>query len=269
MTRAAPLEERSSGGITYMAAETIPARHAFTTRQGGVSGGAYESLNLGENRGDKPENVRDNYRRLGAALGFDARRTVLARQVHGAGVRLVSESDSHELFSPVPYEADGLVTNVPGLALIVFTADCAPVLLCDPIVGVIAAVHCGWRGTAGDILGAAADKMLGLGARRENIRAGVGPSIGRCCFETGPEVPEAMRELLGGGISGLVLPGEKPGKYMTDLRGAIHMRLLQLGLDPGNIAVSDECTMCSRGKYWSHRAAKGGDRGAQAGLIAL
>lgn len=263
-----PFSENNSNGVVYMTADFLGARHAFTTRFGGVSGGVYSSLNLGENRGDEAENVIENHRRLFDALELDPSRKVFTRQVHGAEVRTVTEADAHELFAPIPYEADGLVTNVPGLALVIFIADCVPVLLCDREAGVVAAVHCGWRGTVGDILGAALEKMCGLGARPESIRAAVGPSIGYCCFETGPEVPGAIDELLSGETQGLIRQGANYGKCMVDLRGVNARRLTQLGLSKANIEVSGECTMCMSEKYWSHRAT-GGVRGSQAAVIAL
>ena len=159
------------GGPVYLTASVLPCRHAFTTRYGGVSEGVYESLNLGENRGDDPGRVRENYWLVCQALGVEISSLVFSRQVHDSGVRVVTESDRHELFSPVPYEADALVTDLTGLTLTIFTADCVPVLLCDPAASVIAAAHCGWRSSVQDILGGTVDAMRSLGARAENIRA--------------------------------------------------------------------------------------------------
>ena len=250
-----------------MTSDTISARHAFTTRLGGVSRGIYESLNLGQNRGDDPEKVRENYRILGVALGFDYRDLVFTRQVHGSTVRTVGKNDRHELFSLIPYEADGLVTNASGLPLIVFTADCVPVLMHDPKADVAAAIHCGWRSTVADILGEALSAMSALGARAENITVAIGPAIGKCCFEVGPEVSKAIRDLLGTDAEAFIRPGN-PGKFYADLHGVCRARLLQLGLNSGNIALSDECTVCSHEKYWSHRHTKG-KRGSQAAVIML
>ena len=157
-------EHRHANGVVYLTAPTVAARHGFTTRLGGVSRGALASLNLAMSRDPSPEAVRENYRRLGEATGIDTAHMAFTRQVHGAEVRAVADADAHTLGTPVPYAADGLVTNVPGLALICFTADCVPVLLCDEENGVIAAVHCGWRSSVQDILGAAVRQMRAPGA---------------------------------------------------------------------------------------------------------
>ena len=215
------------------------------------------SLDLGEHRGDEPENVRENYRRVKQATGIDTDRLVFTRQVHGREVRIATEADIHTLFTPVPYEADGLVTNIPGLPITCFIADCVPLLMEDTRHGVIAAVHCGWRSTVQDIMAAAVEKMLLLGAQPGEIRAAIGESIGACCFETGPEVPEAVYALLPDWHEGLVRPGKTPDKSYVDLREAIRRRLVQLGVPAEQIAVSDECTMSRPDKYWSHRATKG------------
>lgn len=252
-----------------MTAGNISAKHAFTTRFGGVSKGIWSSLNLGENRGDDTGAVKGNYRRIFAALEMDPDRAVFSKQVHGTQVRVVTAEDARHPYEPFPWEADGLVTAEKGLALIIFTADCVPVLLHDAKSGVIGAVHCGWRSTAGDIEREAIEKMSSLGAEPRRIQAAIGPSVGVCCFETGPEVPEALDAMLGGDSSGLFAP--KPGmagKYMTDLKGAVRRRLIQLGVPDENVSVSEECTICSSDKYWSHRAT-GGARGTQASIIVL
>lgn len=262
-------EHTHRNGVVYMTAPTIPVRHAFSTRLGGVSTGTLASLNLGSNRGDEPENVFRNYDLLGEATGIPVRHMAFTKQVHGGEVRIVSEADVHVFGSPVLYEADGLVTDVPGLALICFTADCVPVLLCDAVHGVIAVVHCGWRSSVADILGNALEKMCALGAVPECICAAIGPAISKCCFEVGDEVIDAVEIWLHGDTAGLYVPkAGVPGKYFLDLKSANARRLRQLSLRGENIAVSDECTMCSHDKYWSHRYTHG-QRGSQGALIVL
>lgn len=252
-----------------MTSSVIAAPHAFTTRFGGVSGGIFESLNLGENRGDEPERVIENYRRLGAALGFDGLGMAYTRQVHGAEVRAVSGADRRAPYGPPVPEADGIVTKTRGLPLVCFTADCVPVLLCDAENGVAGAVHCGWRSSTADILGRAVEKMLSLGAQREKLCAAIGPAIGACCFETGEDVAGAVISWLGSEGELFIRPEEGvAGKYLIDLRAANRRRLLSLGLSAGNIDVSDECTVCKSEKYWSHRATAG-NRGSQCAVIIL
>ena len=261
--------ENRQGELVWTTAPTIAARHAFPTRFGGVSRGDYASLNLRVHCDDDLENVRENYRRLGLATGIDTGHMAFTRQVHGSCVRVATEADVHRLGTQVPYEADGLVTNVPGLALICFTADCVPVLLCDSVAGVAGAIHCGWRSSVADILGVTVEKMCALGAKPENIRAGIGPAISECCFQVGKEVIDAASAYLGGALEGLYRPDEtQPGKYYLDLKGANARRLRQLGLLENNIAVSGECTFCRHETYWSHRYT-GGRRGVQGALIVL
>lgn len=250
-----------------MRSTLIPARHAFTTRYGGVSRGEFASLNLGSNRGDDPEAVRENYRRVCALMGAGIDDCAVTKQVHGSEVRVVTKADRHVCMSTVPYEADGLVTNERGLPIMCFIADCLPALLCDREHSVIAAVHCGWRSSVADILGETVKKMCALGAKPENIHAAMGAAIGRCCFETDDDVPEAVEKYLSGETQGL-FDRRADGKTMVDLRAANAVRLRQLGLKAENIDISPECTMCSHEKYWSHRYTKG-RRGSQAAAIVL
>lgn len=260
-------EELNEGGLVFMRSTLIPARHAFTTRYGGVSRGEFSSLNLGSNRGDNPEDVRENYRRVCALMGAGINDCAVTKQVHGNTVRVVTEADRHVCMSNVPYEADGLVTNTRGLPIMCFVADCVPALLCDGENSVIAAVHCGWRSSAADILGETVKKMCALGARPESIHAAMGAAIGRCCFETDDDVPQAVEKYLDGDTEGL-FDRRADGKTMVDLRAANARRLIQLGLKAENIDLSQECTMCSHEKYWSHRYTKG-RRGSQAAAIVL
>lgn len=259
--------QQEKNGLIYMRSDKIAARHAFTTRYGGVSTGDFYSLNLGSNRGDDLEAVRENYRRVCELMGVGIDDCAVTMQVHGNEVRLVTSEDKHICMSKVPYEADGIITAQRGLPIMCFVADCVPALLCDDKNGVIAAVHCGWRSSVADILGVTVEKMCALGAKRENICAAMGAAIGKCCFETDADVPEAIDRYLGGETEGLWRVRED-GKYMVDLRAANARRLVQLGLQAENIDVSDECTFCSHDKYWSHRYTKG-KRGSQGAVIVL
>ncbi len=263
-----PFAEISYKDLMFMRAPTIPFTHGFSTRWGGVSEGYLESLNLGENRGDSEENVRENYRRFLEALGLPQQNICFTKQVHENAVRIVTDEDRRELFTPFKYEADGIVTNVKGLPLICFTADCVPILLCDPEAGVVGAIHCGWRSTVADILKEAVGKMIELGAIPASLCAGIGPAIDMCCYETDAEVPEAIDKLLGGQCEGTYFAVGNSGKFMVDLKETNRIRLLQLGLSEENISVSDECTSCNSDRYWSHRQTNG-QRGSQAALIVI
>lgn len=243
----------------------IEAVHGFSTRFGGVSEGDYASLNFGSNRGDDPAAVAGNYSRwCETVFGVGKNGACVTKQVHGNVVKTVTESDCHECMGEVPYEADGLVTGIKGLPIFCFTADCVPALLWDAEGSAAAAVHCGWKSSVADILGNAVVSMETLGAEAQNIRAALGPAIGRCCFETDADVPEAISLWLGGDTAGLwdEAPG---GKYMVDLRAANARRLMQLGLAPENIDVSGECTFCSHEKYYSARYT--GRHGLQRGSL--
>lgn len=255
----------------FVKSNILTCPHGFSTRRGGVSRGIFESLNLGRlTLGDEPEKVLENWRIFGEALGIDTARFVHGQQVHGNHVRIAAASDAHAITEPSSWDgADGYVTNVPGLPLVVFTADCAPLLLQDPEAGVVGAVHCGWRPVAADIVKNALEAMISLGAAAGNIRAAVGPCIHRCCFQTGPEVPEAMEEMLHGEGEGLYAPDPSAeGKFRLDLPGVVKRRLCQLGVRGENVEIVGQCTTCLPEIYWSHRS-MGLARGSQANIIML
>ena len=195
------------GTLEYLTAEGITVPHCFTTRFGGVSTGHLGALNIGMHRGDEPENVEKNHEILACALGYDVKKTVLSHQVHSDVVRVVTEADCLGLDHHAYPECDGLITNTPGLALVVFTADCTPILLYDPVTGAVGAVHAGWRGTAMDIAGKAVRAMeKAFNCESKNIRAAIGPNIGMCCFETDGEVPEAMTQAFGTAVEKYIRP---------------------------------------------------------------
>ena len=257
---------REENGVVFYTAPNLTAKHVFSTRLGGVSSGDLESLNLSVRRGDTPENVRENFRRLSAAAGMDLSRMVYARQVHGTQVRIALPEELQLSEQEPRFECDGFVTNEPGVPVAVFMADCLPVLLQDPVHRVVGAVHCGWRSSVGDILAQALRQMTALGASVSEIRAAIGPGIGLDHFEVGPEVIEAAERLIGD-ASPSVRIGES-GRPMLDLKGVNAARLRQLGVPAEQICVSDLCTMCMPDVFWSHRATNG-RRGVQAAVITL
>ena len=252
------------GTLEYLVAENITAPHGFTTRLGGVSQGDLGALNLGIHRGDDPENVLKNYEILGAALGFDPKDAVLSHQTHTDLVLPVT--DAHKgvgLFGPELPECDGLITNTPDVALVIFTADCTPILLQDPVTGAVGAVHAGWRGTAAGIAEKAVQAMqTHYGCDPKNICAAIGPHIGLCCFETGPEVPQAMLAALGPAAEPYIFP--KGDKFFVDLTAMNTLFLQRAGVN--NIQYSTECTKCAPHRYWSARV-HGDNRGSQGAVI--
>ena len=251
------------GTMEYLVAEGIGVRHGFTTRLGGVSSGYLDSLNIGMNRGDEPENVVENFRILGRAIGFLPEETVLTHQVHTDLVRVVTKAD-HLGFDHRDYpECDGLVTNDPGTALVIFTADCTPILLHDPVTGAVGACHAGWRGTALDIAGKTARKMVeAFGCEPKNIRAAIGPNLGACCFQTDGDVPQAMIEAFGREVEKWIRPDNE--KFYVNLKEINAHALGRAGVEC--IEISPECTMCCHDRYWSHRYTKG-VRGSQGAII--
>lgn len=252
-----------NGTLEYLAAEGICTPHAFTTRLGGVSCDHLASLNLAMHRGDEFQNVAENYGILARALGFDLENLVLTHQVHGDVVCVVTERDCRGLDHHLYPECDGLITNTPGLTLVVFTADCTPILLHDPVTGAVGAVHAGWRGTAADIAGKAVKKMVEeFGCQPENIRAAIGPNIGPCCFETDADVPRAMLETFGPAAQVHIRAvGEK---FYVNLKTINALALRRAGVE--KIEISADCTMCQHQRYWSHRHTRG-KRGSQGAVI--
>ena len=255
------------GALEFSTADSLEgAVHCFSTRLGGVSEGTLNSLNLGMHRGDLPERVRENYRILGDAVGFSPEQTVFTKQYHTDMIRVVDESFCGEgLDREVSEICDGQITDRPGVALVTFAADCTPILLFDPVRKAIGAVHAGWRGTAQGIAAKAVDAMVQeFGCVRENIQAAIGPSIGKCCFETDWDVPQSMLDALGPkAVTAFVQKGEK---YYVDNKFCNALWLQRAGV--GGLDISPDCTKCRPDRYWSHRN-HGGERGSMAGIIML
>lgn len=254
---------RKENGLEYLCAEGISVPHAFTTRYGGVSTGSQASLNLAYGRGDSMENVQKNISILASSLGFDTQKLVLTRQTHSDIVRVVTKADAAGFCHRDYPECDALVTNTPGVTLMVFTADCTPLLFHDPVTGAVGAAHAGWRGTA-QAIGAKTvlAMMANFGCRPENIRAAIGPNIGACHFETDVDVPQAMFATYGAEAGKYI--DKRGGKYFLDLKQINALSLRLTGVR--HIEISNECTMCEPDRFWSHRVT-GGDRGSQGAVI--
>lgn len=252
------------GTLAYLTAEGIAAPHCFTTRLGGVSQGYLASMNIGTYRGDTPENVLENYRILANAIGFAPDNLVLTHQTHTDIVLRVGKAEHGAgLTRPPLPECDALITNEPGTALVVHTADCTPILFYDPVTGAVGAAHGGWRGTAADIAGKTVAAMVKeFGCRRSDICAAIGPNIAQCCFETDGDVPAAMEAALGEAAKPYIRP--TGAKFHVDLKGINAAFLRRAGVT--KIEISPLCTACREDLFWSHRRV-GNLRGSQGAII--
>ena len=258
------MEAVKLGKLEYLHASSITVPHCFTTRFGGVSEGYLASMNIGPSRGDSQENLLKNYEILGNAIGFDPKNAVLTKQTHTDIIRVVTEEDAGTgLYKPAFPPCDGLVTNTPGLALVVFTADCTPVLLYDEVTGAVGAVHAGWKGTAQDITGKAVEAMINTyGSDPRHIWAAIGPNIGQCCFETDEDVPNALLETYGDAISPYI--SKRGNKFYVNLKAVNAHALTRRGVK--SIDISTDCTLCQTDRFWSARKHRD-ERGSQGAII--
>lgn len=251
--------------------QTGLVRHGFTTRLGGVSRDHLASLNLSFSRGDREENVRENFRRVAEYLQTEENRFVFTDQTHTSAIRVVTEQDAGKgLTRPRDYtDVDGLVTNVPGLVLSVFTADCVPVFLLDPKNRAIGLVHSGWRGTAEKIARKAVERMgREYGTMPEDLICAVGPSICRDCYEVSSDVAEVFQKAFPGKEEKILIE-KKNGKFQLDLWSCNRLVLEEAGVPTENISITDICTCCNPDLLFSHRASHGrrGNLGAFLTLI--
>lgn len=233
--------------------------HGFPERTGGISTGARSSLNLGARWGDDRENVEANRRLLAEHAGYDPAQLVATRHVHGTNVFRVGEPLAPDA------EFDGLVSDRVGPVLGAFAADCIPILFAEPQARVCGAAHAGWRGTVNGVAPNVIARMVEAGARADRIRVALGPSIGKCCFEVGPEVVEEFRAALGD-LPGLVVPG--PRKDHIDLRVASRAMLERAGVRPEHIDDTPPCTRCEAERFFSYRR-DGKDGGVHMAFIGL
>ena len=266
------LEEGERNGFFYLTfpafTETGLVSHLFTTRAGGVSRGIFSTLNLSFTRGDREEDVLENYRRTAAVLGCRVEDMVCSDQTHTVNIRKVTKEDRGKgVTRPRDYrDVDGLVTDEPGVALAAFFADCVPLYFLDTSRRVIGLAHSGWRGTAGRIGREMIETMeREYGCGREHILAGIGPSICRECYEVSEDVAEIFRKEFGERV---LSAGKEKGKYQLDLWEANRLVLRQAGLAEEKITVTDICTCCNPALLFSHRAG-GGKRGNMGAFLML
>ena len=244
-------EQRAASGVQSLHAELFSEQrwlvHAFSTRAGGTSTayGRNDDLNLGLTPHDSPSAVFENRRRFLESVGSGT--LVLGRQIHSARTIRVGSAGL-----PPSTEADGLMTNEPGVLVGIQTADCVPVLVADPVTRSIAAFHAGWRGTVQRIVEQGIAKMAAeFSSNPAHLLAAIGPSIGACCYTVGEEVHDAFGREFSYAQSLFTAERE------LDLKEANRRQLLDAGLSAENIAVVPDCTSCQPDRYFSHRAQKG------------
>ena len=266
------VQEERHGVLFYVCPEIRASGfpHGFSTRVGGVSPAPWDTLNLGGSCGDDQGRVSENFRRFCAAIGADPDRLVKNQQIHGDRVRIVTSADCMSFpGEPGTVEADGLLTQEAGVCLAVFSADCIPVLLCDPVRRAAAAVHAGWRGTALGIAARGVERLTEeCGSDPRDILAAIGPGISTCCFETHADVPDGLRRHMGPLAEAFLHPIPGSEKYHVDLKGANRAWLIRAGVAPEHIAVCAACTACEGDLFWSHRRL-GTVRGSMAALIQI
>lgn len=261
------------GKIPYYQSEKLNEygiKHAFFTKKGGVSEGAFESLNFAVGIGDikdSEENVLENHRRAASLFGLTEGDICRSYQTHTDVVEIASSADRGRglIIPQYDHGVDGMVTEERNLLLSVRSADCVPILLCDIEKNVCGAVHAGWRGTVAGIAKNAVEKMVSLGAKRDNIVAAIGPCIGSCCYEVGNELFDAFCD-KNQEYSRFFT--EKGDKFMLDLNMANCEILKEAGLLDENISVSGICTKCNCDQFFSHRVS-GPVRGTMSAFICL
>ncbi|MCR4568211.1 MAG: peptidoglycan editing factor PgeF [Pseudobutyrivibrio sp.] len=273
------MNKETKNGVTYMTFDSLKkanVKHGFSTRLGGVSTGVYDSLNLGFNRGDSDDNVRENYRRISAALDMNYQRMCLSKQTHTTNVIVVDEKDAgNGIIRPLPYDdVDGLITNVKDMPLVTFYADCVPLYFYDPINEVVALSHSGWRGTVGKIGKITIEKMSQhFGTNPKDVLCCIAPSICKNCYEVSADVADEFIRAFGPeNKDRLLRPSifnpQDNDKYMLDLWEACKLVFLEAGVPESNIEITDYCTRCNPKLFYSHRI-MGANRGSLAAFISL
>lgn len=267
---------KENKGVTYL---TYPALeelsgfvHAFSTRLGGVSEGIYSSMNLSFTRGDDENSVMENYRRLAEAVGFSVENIVTSDQTHTANVRVITEADrGNGITKPRPYtDVDGMITNVPGLVLATFYADCVPLYFIDPVRKAIGLSHSGWRGTAAHIGAVTVRRMQEeYGSLPEDVYGAIGPSICQECYEVSEDVILEFQKTFPEQSWRDLFYRKENGKYQLNLWEANRQIMLEAGLIEEHISLPGLCTCCNPEFLFSHRASRGkrGNLGAFLGII--
>ena len=261
---ASHMQIKENKGVTWL---TYPAFeqfkdivHGFSTRLGGVSKGIYASMNLSFTRGDEDADVRENYRRFAAALGFSEKDIVTSDQTHTANVRIVTDEDrGNGITKPRPYtDVDGMITNVRGLVLATFYADCVPLYFIDPVHHAIGLSHSGWRGTVSKIGAVTVKKMQETyGTDPKDVYAAIGPSICQDCYEVSEDVIQEFQNSFAPEHWKTLFYKKENGKYQLNLWEANKIIFMETGITENHISMPGICTCCNPGLLFSHRASKG------------
>ena len=262
-------DENVVNGVPYLSypllEETGAVKHGFSTKLGGVSTGSCATMNISTTRGDDPEAVAENRRRIGAAIGVRPEDMTYTHQTHTTNVAVVRAEDRGRRF----LETDGMVTNVPGICLVTFYADCVPLFLVDPVKKAIGLSHSGWRGTVGKMGKVTVQAMMRqYGSRPEDIVAAIGPSICQDCYEVSEDVIDRFRDSFNEAVWPKLFYRKENGKYQLDLWRANEEVFLETGIRRENLAVTNLCTHCNQEVLFSHRAT-GEKRGNLSAFLAL
>jgi len=250
---------------------TNQLRHGFSTRLGGVSVGAYATMNLSFTMGDTPEHVSENYRRMAAALGVETDNMTSVWQAHTDVVRVVTMDDAGKGITKAKEttSCDGMVTQTKGLTLVTLHADCLPLYFFDPVTGSIGLAHSGWRGTQQKIGLRTLEKMeQTFGTKREDVLAGIGPGISQPAFEVGREVFDAFLNSADGPWDDAIFAPTSTGKYLLDLPKANELLLLASGIKRQHLSTAGRCTFNDRNLFYSHRR-DGTVRGSMAAFLGM
>ena len=252
-------------GVPLLKCSLLTPHHGFAGRRGGVSTLPHlAELNIGDGLGDSAAHVTENLSRLAAAVDARPDRIVRAKQVHDNCVLHVTQSDCGR----TDLTCDGFVTDEPDVVLLVKTADCVPILLCDRENGVVAALHAGWRGSVARIAAKGIEAMCEAGADRRTVTAAIGPCIHSCCYSVGDEVIQTFYDVCREDAEACIVQDSGSGQGKLDLAAWNQRVLLREGIAPDHIAVSDLCTCCHTDRFFSHRGMQG-KRGVMGAVIRL
>ena len=275
VTGSGTTELKEKNHVPYIQFKNLSAtgivKHGFSTRKGGVSTGIFSSMNLNFKRGDDPDAVMENYRRMAAALNMRVEDMVLSDQTHTTNVRVVTEEDRGKgILKPQDYsDVDGMITNVPGIVLVTSYADCVPLYFVDPGRKAIGLSHSGWKGTVGHIGQKTVWKMHEVyGSEPKDIVAAIGPSICQSCYEISDDVAEAFRANFTADEAADILLEKGNGKYQLDLWKANEIVLLEAGIQKEKLQITDICTRCNPEYLFSHRI-MGNERGNLAAFLGI